>query len=66
MVSVAPDLEAVLKPVEGSKGENYRWSEMEGNLSVGEFKEVISKKWRRREGNEVEEVVNMVRMIERS
>jgi len=66
VVSVAPDLEAVLKPVEGSKCENYRWSEMEGNLSVGEFKEVISKKWRRREGNEVEEVVNMVRMIERS
>jgi hypothetical protein len=31
---------------------------MEGKLSVGEFKEVISKKWRRREGNESREVID--------
>jgi hypothetical protein len=59
VVFVAPNLDAVLKPVEGSIGENGAWSKriMEGKLTVGEFKEVISKKWRRREGNEAGEVV---------
>jgi isopenicillin N synthase-like dioxygenase len=59
VVFVAPNLDAVLKPVEGSMGENSAWSEriMEGKLTVGEFKEVISKKWRRREGNEAGEIV---------
>jgi isopenicillin N synthase-like dioxygenase len=55
VVFVAPDLDAVLKPVSGGKD----WSKriMEGGLKVGEFKEVISKKWRRREGNEKGEVI---------
>jgi 2OG-Fe(II) oxygenase superfamily len=59
VVFVAPDLDAVLKPVEGSTGEDGGWSDRitEGKLCVGEFKEVISKKWRRREGNEAGEVV---------
>lgn len=53
---VAPDLDSVLKPVVGG---NAGWLEqiMEGKLLVGQFKEVISKKWRRREGNEEGEVV---------
>jgi len=56
VVFVAPDLDAVLKPVSGG---NAGWSEriMAGKMSVGQFKEVISKKWRRREGNEEGEVV---------
>lgn len=61
VVFVAPDLDATLKPVEGSMEEDQPgvWSEriMDGELSVGEFKQVISKKWRRREGNEEGEVV---------
>lgn len=58
---VAPDLDAVLKPVEGSMEEDQPrvWSEqiMSGKLTVGGFKQVIAKKWRRREGNEEGEVV---------
>lgn len=61
VVFVAPDLDATLKPVEGSMKEDRPsvWSEqiMAGDLSVGEFKQVISKKWRRREGNEEGEVI---------
>lgn len=61
VIFVAPDLDATLKPVEGSMEEDQPgvWSEriMDGELSVGEFKQVISKKWRRREGNEEGEVV---------
>jgi hypothetical protein len=35
------------------------WSEriVDGKLIVGEFKQVISKKWRRREGNEEGEIL---------
>jgi hypothetical protein len=48
---VAPDLEATLKPII-EKESSGKWSEriMDGKLSVGEFKQAISKKWRRREG----------------
>jgi hypothetical protein len=58
-VFVAPDLDAVLKPVGEGSGEG-RWSKkiLDGELKVGAFKEVISKKWRRREGNEEGEVVD--------
>ena len=58
VVFAAPDMDAVLKPV--TKGDDAGiWSEriMEGKLSVGQFKEVISKRWRRREGNEEGDVV---------
>ncbi|KAH8595480.1 hypothetical protein B0O99DRAFT_623010 [Bisporella sp. PMI_857] len=61
VVFVAPDLDATLKPVESSVKEDHpsTWSEqiMAGDLSVGQFKQVISKKWRRREGNEEGEVI---------
>ncbi|KAH6667456.1 hypothetical protein B0J14DRAFT_602315 [Halenospora varia] len=61
VVFVAPDLDATLKPVEASMKDDHPsiWSEqiMAGGLSVGEFKQVISKKWRRREGNEEGEVI---------
>jgi hypothetical protein len=58
VVFVAPDLDATLKPVVEKEG-CCKWSEsiLDGKLSVGEFKQVISKKWRRREGNEEGEVV---------
>jgi hypothetical protein len=58
VVFVAPDLDATLKPVIEQEGSG-KWSEriMSGKMSVGEFKQVISKKWRRREGNEEGEVV---------
>jgi hypothetical protein len=61
IVFVAPDLDAILKPVEGSikEGSSSNWSEqiMAGNLCVEEFKQSISKKWRRREGYEEGEVI---------
>ncbi|RFU30508.1 hypothetical protein B7463_g5834, partial [Scytalidium lignicola] len=61
VVFVAPDLDATLKPIKGLVGNNCPsiWSEqiMSGELSVGEFKQVIAKKWRRREGNEEGEVI---------
>ena len=61
IVFVAPDLDATLMPAEGSMEVDQPSVRSErimtGNLSVGEFKQVISKKWRRREGNEEGEVV---------
>jgi hypothetical protein len=58
VVFVAPDLDVVLMPLGDGKGEGV-WSERvrEGGLRVGEFKEVMGKKWRWREGNEKGEVV---------
>ncbi|KAE8450665.1 hypothetical protein EG329_006010 [Mollisiaceae sp. DMI_Dod_QoI] len=57
-VFVAPDLDAVLKPV-GEGSAEGKWSKMilNGGLKVGQFKEILSKTWRRREGNEEGEVV---------
>ncbi|KAF1957209.1 Clavaminate synthase-like protein [Byssothecium circinans] len=59
VVFVAPDLDRPLKPVGGlEKGcAGWRQDIAEGNMSIGAFKEVISKKWRRREGTEPGEVV---------
>jgi len=51
VVFVAPDLDAILKPVDGKGTGNWAKKIMDGKLGVGEFKEVISKKWRHREGN---------------
>ncbi|CVL08982.1 hypothetical protein FPRO06_13290 [Fusarium proliferatum] len=50
---VAPDVEATLRPLEGVKVVRpFTKKVMDGQLDVGEFKEVMGKKWRRREGNE--------------
>ncbi|KAF5545733.1 oxidoreductase 2OG-Fe(II) oxygenase family [Fusarium mexicanum] len=50
---VAPDVEATLQPLEGVKVVRpFTKKVMDGQLDVGEFKEVMGKKWRRREGNE--------------
>lgn len=61
IVFVAPDLEATLKPVESSMKEydfnNWSAQIMAGSLQVKDFKQIISKKWRRREGNEEGEVI---------
>ncbi|KAH7147752.1 hypothetical protein DER46DRAFT_671561 [Fusarium sp. MPI-SDFR-AT-0072] len=50
---VAPDVEATLRPLEGARVVRpFAKKVMDGQLDVGEFKEVMGKKWRRREGNE--------------
>ncbi|KAF7964723.1 hypothetical protein HWV62_3665 [Athelia sp. TMB] len=51
VIFVAPDLDTALKPVDGSSVGNWTGRILEGKLGVGEFKEVIAKKWRHREGN---------------
>lgn len=58
-IFVAPNLDAVVKPVGQGSGEG-RWPKkiLDGKLKVGAFKEVISKKWRLREGNEEGEFVD--------
>ena len=51
---VAPDVDVVLKPLkvdEGSRAFSARV--MEGRVDVGWFKDVMGKRWRWREGNEV-------------
>lgn len=55
MVFIAPDLDTVLKPT-GDVG-TEEGGIREGNITVGAFKEIISEKWRRREGTEPGEVV---------
>lgn len=35
--------------------------DLDGKLSAGKFKQVISKKWRRRKGNEESEVLAFVK-----
>ena len=52
VVFVAPDLNVVLQPLTGDDGAKGIWSEriFQGKLSVGEFKEVMGKKWRRGKG----------------
>ncbi|KUL91025.1 hypothetical protein ZTR_01005 [Talaromyces verruculosus] len=56
---VAPDLEAKLMPlgssghVEGEGMQPFSEKIMNGEVSVGWFKEVMGKRWRYREGNEV-------------
>lgn len=59
VVFVAPDLDLPLKPVGGLEKQCAGWRQdiLEGNMSVGAFKEVISKKWRTREGTEPGDVV---------
>lgn len=61
VVFVAPDLEACLRPLVLEEGEGARnaWRDgiLNGEVTTGAFKEVIAKKWRRREGNEEGEVV---------
>jgi len=59
VVFVAPDLDAPLKPVwNGEEGvKNWRDEILNGDLTVRAFKAIISKKWRRREGNEAGAVV---------
>ncbi|KAF5007719.1 hypothetical protein FDECE_5967 [Fusarium decemcellulare] len=50
---VAPDLDVTLKPLEGVKiVRPFSGDVMNGKVNVGWFKEVMGKKWRRREGNE--------------
>ncbi|KAJ4169276.1 hypothetical protein NW754_001388 [Fusarium falciforme] len=50
---VAPDLDANLQPLEGAKViRPFSERVMAGELNVRWFKEVMGKKWRRREGNE--------------
>lgn len=59
VVFVAPDLDSVLKPTNaaGAKDAGWRQEIQDGQVSVGAFKEVIAKRWRRREGNEPDPVV---------
>ncbi|KAF2023336.1 Clavaminate synthase-like protein [Setomelanomma holmii] len=59
VIFVAPDLDTILKPTDGLGTENAGWCReiQEGHLTVGAFKEIISRKWRRREGTEPGEVV---------
>lgn len=59
VVFVAPDLDAPLRPLLGQDDGVKKWREeiLRGEMTTGAFKEVISKKWRRREGNEEGEVV---------
>jgi hypothetical protein len=50
---VAPDFEATLRPLEDVKVVRpFTKKVTNGQSDVGEFKEVMGKKWRRREGNE--------------
>ncbi|KAL6399342.1 uncharacterized protein AUP68_17888 [Ilyonectria robusta] len=50
---VAPDLDVNLQPLEGVKVVRpFSEKVMTGEVNVGWFKEVMGKKWRRREGNE--------------
>jgi hypothetical protein len=59
VVFVAPDFDVPLKPVGGLENGRANWRQdiMEGKVSVGAFKEVISRKWRKREGNAPGEVI---------
>ena len=59
VVFVAPALDQPLKPMGSLEKGCLGWRQdiLEGNMTVGSFKEVISKKWRRREGNEPGEVI---------
>ncbi len=59
VVFVAPDLDTVLKPTSHFGANKVSWCPeiQEGRLTVGTFKEIISKKWRRREGTEPGEVI---------
>lgn len=59
VVFVAPDMDVPLKPVGDSEKKCAGWRQdiLEGKMNVAAFKEVISKKWRLREGNESGEVV---------
>lgn len=52
---VAPDLDVVLKPLICTAQVQKRFSKtvMEGGIDVASFKEVMGKRWRWREGNEV-------------
>ena len=61
VVFVAPDLHQPLKPVGGlvdKESAGWRDDILNGTMTVGAFKEVISKKWRTREGNEPGEVID--------
>jgi hypothetical protein len=60
VVFVALDLDQPLKPVGGLENESLGWRQdiVKGNMTVEAFKEVISKKWRTREGNEPGEFVD--------
>lgn len=50
---VAPDLDIDLKPLEGIvPARPFSRQIMDGGINVGAFKEVVGRKWRRREGNE--------------
>ncbi|KAH7093274.1 hypothetical protein FB567DRAFT_557260 [Paraphoma chrysanthemicola] len=59
VVFVAPELNTPLKPMGGLEKGIDDWSReiRDGRMTVGAFKEVIAKKWRRREGNEPGEVI---------
>lgn len=62
VVFVAPDMDVVLKPMVpniggGSGRTKWRDEILNGDITVREFKPQISKRWRRREGNEAGEVV---------
>ena len=59
VVFVAPNMDVPLMPVGDLERKHAGWRQdiLEGKMSVAAFKEVISKKWRLREGNESGEVV---------
>jgi hypothetical protein len=59
VIFVAPDLGTVLRPTSDSGPKEVKWCReiQEGRITVAAFKEIISKKWRRREGTEPGEVV---------
>jgi hypothetical protein len=59
VIFVAPDLGTILKPASDRGTKEVEWCPeiYEGRMTVEAFKQVISKKWRRREGTEPGEVV---------
>ncbi len=51
---VAPDVDVVLKPLKSDKGARaFSEKTAAGGVNVKWFKEVMGKRWRRREGNEM-------------
>jgi hypothetical protein len=58
VIFVATDLGTVLRLTIDSGTKEVKWCrEIQGRITVAGFKEIISKKWRRREGAEPGEVV---------
>lgn len=68
MVVVAPDCDVTRKPIDEAVAKigSITWSKsiMDGNMIVGKFQKVISKKWHRWEGNEEGKVVERAKREE--